>query len=291
MRVLREFGPNWRGMMNPFWLLLGVVSLFPRWSLMGANVVSFVYSFYATTLQSYVDDRGMVDYRKLKSAGVELRAFIQELAKMSPENHPEIFPTRETRLAYWINAYNAFVLKGVMDSYPTRSVRSSKTLYGYLFFRRLKFETGGRKYTLNHIENEIIRKQYQDPLVHFALVSASMGCARLSRDPFLPEHLQDQLNAAARMFIGDNRNVRVDPAAGKILLSKLFAPSWYEGDFLYWYSVHFPGSKPSIQDYLKLYLSPDRKRLLEANPLLKREYIDYDWSLNDQALYSAPSVG
>jgi hypothetical protein len=291
MTTLREYGSPRRGKHNVFWLLFGPAFLTSALSLRGANTVPFDYSFYGKTLQSYVDDRGLVDYRKLKSAGVELRAFVQQLAKVSPENHPEIFPTREAQLAYWVNAYNAFALKGVVDSYPTRSVHSSKTMYGFLFFRRLKFEVGGRKYTLNHIENEIIRKQYQDPRVHFALVSASMGCPRLSREPFLPDHLQEQLDVATRVFIGENRNVRVDPAAGKIFLSKIFAPSWYEGDFLYWYSGRFPGSKPGILDYLKLYLSADRKRLLETNPLLKQEYIEYDWSLNDQTLHPASSVG
>ena len=287
MTALRECDIGRRGKLTIVWLLFGPAFLNLPVSLSGANTLPFDYSFFGKTLQSYVDDRGLVDYRKLKSAGVELRAFVQQLAKVSPENHPEIFATREARLAYWVNAYNAFALKGVVDSYPTRSIHSSKTIYGFLFFRRLKFEAGGRKYTLNHIENEIIRKQYQDPRVHFALVSASMGCPRLSREPFLPERLQEQLDVAARVFIGESRNVQVDLAAGKIFLSKIFAPSWYEGDFLFWYLVKFPGSKPGIQDYLRLYLSADRKRLLETNPSLKREYIEYDWSLNDQTLYPA----
>ena len=253
--------------------------------LAASNSVAFDYSFYAETLKAHVDQRGLVDYEKLNSTGAELRAFVQQLAKVSPENHPEIFPTRETQLAYWINAYNAFALKGVADNYPTRSVRSIKYVYG--FFWRIRFETGAHKYTLRHIENEIIRKRYQDPRIHFALVCATMGCPRLRREPFLPEQLNEQLDAAARLFIGEDRNVRIDGEAGKLWLSKIFAPSWYEGDFLYWYSLRFPGSKPGIRDYLELYLPADRKRPLEDHPRLKLEYLDYDWSLNDQALHPA----
>jgi hypothetical protein len=263
------------------WLVL---CFFPS-RLMASNSVSFDYSLYAETLKTYVNQSGLVNYQKLKSAGAELRAFVQQLAKTSPENHPEIFPTRETQLAYWINAYNAFALKGVADNYPTKSIRSIKYLYG--FFWRIKFEAGRRKYTLRHIENEIIRKRYQDPRIHFTLVYASMGCPRLRQEPFLPERLSEQLDEVARSFIEEDRNVRIDGTAGRLWLSRIFAPSWYEGDFLYWYSMKFPGSKPEIRNYLALYLSADRKQLLDTHPHLKTEYLDFDWSLNDQALHPA----
>lgn len=261
-----------------------IFGFFPS-SLMASNAASFDYSLYAETLKNYVNPSGLVNYQKLKSAGAELRAFVQQLARTSPENHPEIFPNRETQLAYWINAYNAFALKGVTDNYPTKSIRSIKYLYG--FFWRMKFEAGRRKYTLRHIENEIIRKRYQDPRIHFTLVYASMGCPRLRREPYLPERLSQQLDEGARSFIGENQNVQIDEADGKLRLSKVFAPSWYEGDFLYWYSLKFPGSKPGIRNYLALYLSNGRKQLLEAHPYLKPEYLDFDWSLNDQALHPA----
>ena len=265
----------------PAWLVL---CLSPSMSV-ASNSVSFDYSLYAEALKTYVDPSGLVNYKKLKSNGAELRAFVQQLARTSPENHPEIFPTRETQLAYWINAYNAFALKGVVDNYPTKSVRSIKYVYG--FFWRIKFESGRQKYTLRHIENEIIRKRYQDPRIHFTLVYASMGCPRLRREPFLPNHLNEQLDEVARSFIGEARNVRIEGEEGRLQLSKIFAPSWYEGDFLYWYSLKFPGSRPAIRNYLALYLSADRKQWLEAHPYLKTEYIDFDWSLNDQALHSA----
>ncbi|HVN83051.1 MAG TPA: DUF547 domain-containing protein [Terriglobia bacterium] len=261
-----------------------ILEFFPP-RLMASTPIPFDYSLYAETLKTYVDQNGLVNYQRLKSAGAELRAFVQQLAKTSPENHPEIFPNRETQLAYWINAYNAFALKGVTDNYPTKSIRSIKYLYG--FFWRMKFETGRRKYTLRHIENEIIRKRYQDPRIHFTLVYASMGCPRLRREPFLPERLSEQLDDGARSFIEETQNVQIDETDGKLRLSKIFAPSWYEGDFLYWYSLKHPGSKPEIRNYLALYLSSGRKKLLEAHPNLKTEYLDFDWSLNDQALHPA----
>ncbi len=270
------------------WLVGIWCSIASPMMLRAANSNHFDYSFYEKTLQSCIDDRGLVDYRNLKLAGVEFQAFIQQLAKFSPENHPEIFPNREAQLAYWINAYNAFALKGAVDNYPTRSVRNIRYMYG--FFWRLRFDAGGRRYTLRHIENEIIRKRYQDPRIHFALVWAAMGCPRLDRQPFLPERLNEQLESAAHLYIGETRNVRIDLESGRLWLSKIFAPSWYQGDFLYWYSVHYPESKPGISDYLKLYLPPDLKRLLEANPRLKPEYIDYDWLLNDQALHPVPKL-
>lgn len=249
----------------------------------------FDYSFYQKVLHDNLDERGLVNYSQLKAEGTSLSAHLQQLARVSPENQPELFRTKQSQLAYWLNTYNAFVLKAVVDSYPTRSVRSIKYFYG--FFWRIKFEAGGRTYTLRHIENEIIRKQYGDPRVHFVLVFASVGCPRLWPEVFVPEKLDAQLEAATRAFINENRNVRIDPAQGRLWLSKIFARSWYEGDFLYWYSQKFPGSRPTIRDYLKLYLSPERKRLLETLPDSKPLYFDHDWSLNDQALYSSGHAG
>ena len=88
-------------------------------------------------------------------------------ASTAPESHPDRFPTREHELAYWINAYNAFTLRGVLDAYPIASVKDAFALSG--FFNRQTFVAGGREMTLDHLENQIIRPTYQEPRIHFAV--------------------------------------------------------------------------------------------------------------------------
>ncbi|MEW6734934.1 MAG: DUF547 domain-containing protein [Acidobacteriota bacterium] len=242
-----------------------------------AGSEKFDHSLFDHVLRQFVDARGYVNYTALKAQRGELDAYIEMLARTSPTNVPTLFPDRAARLAYWINAYNAFVLRGVIDNYPTDSVRDIYALYG--FFWRLKFVTGGEKISLRKLENEIIRKQFSEPRIHFAIVCASEGCPRLANEAYFPERLEEQLQAQAHKFINEERNVRIDEQQNRLYLSKIF--DWFENDFLH----VLPGKERErkITDYLKRYLSPTRQQALARLSTLRIEYIDYDWRINDQA--------
>ncbi|MBI2956572.1 MAG: DUF547 domain-containing protein, partial [Acidobacteria bacterium] len=113
------------------------------------------YSAYARVLEHYVTPEGHVRYAELKRNPGDLEAFLQQLALASPESHPALFATREAQLAYWINAYNAFVVHAVVEAYPVNSVRDLRFGLGLLFFKRARFVAGGKKYSLDDIEHGI----------------------------------------------------------------------------------------------------------------------------------------
>ena len=237
---------------------------------------SFDHNTFNKVLQKYVDENGYVNYNALKSDRAELDSYIEALGHTSPSSSPSLFPDKNSKLAYWINAYNAFTLRGIIDNYPTKSVRDIYALYG--FFWRIKFTTGGKKMSLRALENEIIRK-FNEPRIHFAIVCASEGCPRLSREAYVPERLEAQLETQAQKFINEERNVKIDTKTNALHMSKIF--DWFAEDFL----VAFPGEKDKkkVTQYLKPYLNASRRQALEQLKTDKIEYIEYDWRINDQA--------
>lgn len=237
---------------------------------------TFDHSVFHNVLQKYVNENGYVDYASLKNDRGDLDSYVETLGRTSPTNSPSLFPDKNSKLAYWINAYNAFTLRGVIDNYPTKSVRDIHAVYG--FFWRIKFNAGGKKMSLRALENEIIRK-FDEPRIHFAIVCASEGCPRLSREAYTGEHLDSQLETQAKKFINEERNVKFDTKANSIQMSKIF--DWFAEDFL----VAFPGEKDKkkVTEYLKLYLNSSSRQNLQQLKASKIEYIEYDWRINDQA--------
>lgn len=233
------------------------------------------YSAYARVLENFVTPEGRVRYAALKQDPEDLDAFLAELAAVSPVSHPERFPTDDHKIAYWINAYNAFVLKSVIEDYPVESVIRLGTLWGALFFKRSKHEAGGREYSLDDIEHGILRRQFQEPRIHFAVNCASASCPALRGELYRAQRLDAQLDAQARDFIRKQQNVWL---RGNILfLSKIF--DWYKQDFLK--ALERDGIKnPSLADYVAHYLPAETaRRLREESPRI--EFYDYDWALND----------
>ena len=240
----------------------------------------FDHSALDRALRVYVDARGWVDYTGLKGRPEDLNAYVALLGRVSPANHPERFPSRADSLAYWINAYNAFVLKGVVDHYPVKSVKDIKILSG--FFNRTDFTAGGKTYTLNDIEHGILRGVFQDPRIHAAINCASIGCPRLPQKAFQPGDLDARLEEEMWAFIREPRNVRIDWKEPAIYLSEIF--KWFEEDFTGWYRRTKGVKEARIIDYLMRYLPEEDRALLKAHPAVKVRYIDYDWRLNDQKL-------
>jgi hypothetical protein len=238
----------------------------------------FDHSSFNRVLQKYVDDRGYVNYAGLKSDRGDLDGYVNELARTSPTNAPARFSSREAQLAYWINAYNAFVLKGVLDHYPIESVRDVHALYG--FFWRIKFTAGGQKMSLRSLENKILREKYREPRIHFAIVCASEGCPRLAREAYIPSRLDEQLDLQARKFINEDRNVKFDGA--RLQLSKIF--DWFSDDFTAQQAGNQKqADKKKVTDYLRRYLTPERLKELEKLREPRIDYFEYDWRINDQA--------
>ena len=239
----------------------------------------FDHSAWDHELKAHVNSVGEVDYAAIKADRKDLDRYIGQLSTASPENHPGLFPTRADQFAYWINAYNAFITRGVVGSYPTHSVRDLGALMG--FFRRVEYTAGGRKMSLSALENDILRKKFADPRVHFSIVCASLGCPMLARSAFTGANLERLLDQQARRFINQRRNVTVDAATNTVRLSKIFG----------WYTPDFVGSKgkTALLDYIRRYARPETLRALDALKQPKIRFYDYDWSINDPGSRSRSS--
>ena len=232
---------------------------------------TFDHSTWDRVVKTYVNDIGEVDYAAIKSNRKDLDQYIAQLGEASPVNRRELFPSRQHELAYWINAYNAFVTRGVVYAYPTKSVRDLGFLYG--FFRRKDYTAGGEKISLLHLEDDILRKQYRDPRIHFAIVCASLSCPFLPREAFTGDNLEAQLDRAARLYINQRRNFTPHASRNEITLGAVYGLRDYVQDF--------EATGVKLLDYVRRYLSDENRRALDALKNPKIKFYDYDWAIND----------
>jgi Protein of unknown function, DUF547 len=216
-------------------------------------------------LKKYVLDNGTIQYAALKAGLDPLARFVQQIGAVSPDSHPSLFPSRAHKLAYWLNTYNALVLWAMAKEYPEKKDRLGSLIGRYQFFMRIKFKAGGRDFSLNEIETNAIRKHFQEPRIHFAIVCASRGCPWLSRDAFTGERLEEQLEARTRLFLNQTRNIRFNSAQREVSLSQIF--EWYKEDF------------SDSTENLPAFIGKYRTELRQGK--WKVRYIEYDWGIND----------
>ena len=187
----------------------------------------FPHEILDRVLKEHVGDTGKVDYRALRLQQHDLVAYVDSLALVSPKSHGSRFSGSEDRLAYWINAYNALVLKGVVAAYPVASVMAIFT-EGW-FFREQKFAVGGVEMTLDHLENRIIRPEFKDARIHFAINCAAASCPPLENRAFDGPTLEQRLDAATKRFSRTSSHVRIDRDSKTVYLSKIM--EWFASDF------------------------------------------------------------
>lgn len=219
-------------------------------------------------LHQYVDANGKVDYQTWQAnAAQQLKDWLRQLSEIDP-NH-DLDPNQ--RLAFWLNLYNALVIDQVLEQYPITSIRP--TVLGIpnwviflRFFQKTVYQQGDRAYSLNQIEHGVIRSDFQDPRVHFALVCAAIGCPLLRNQAYRPDQIQTQLEEDARRFINNPAKVRYEPPF--LYCSKIF--QWYQQDFI--------GVAHSIPQYIAKYLQPEV--CLDATTPIR--YLSYDWQLNQR---------
>lgn len=253
---------------------------------MTTPVAEFSHAEFDRVLSQFVDERGRVDYATLARDTRPLDAYYAQLAAASPDSHPDLFPSEDAKLAYWINAYNAAAIETVLYYYPIESVKDVRSgalfflprLAGFFYLQRI--ELGGRKMNLYDLENGLIRKRFADPRVHFALNCASLGCPRLPRHAFHAATLQNELEVETTKFIGEPRNVAFEAAEHRIGLSSIF--DWYESDFTDWMKQNHPDRPATLIGYVGLYLSPEQTDALYRCDKCEIEFVEYDWALNDQ---------
>jgi hypothetical protein len=233
-----------------------------------ASATSFDYSKFDLLLKAHVDDQGRVDYNAM-AKDTRLQDFIDSLksadtAEMTPNG----------RLAFWINAYNAVTIDKVIKWKPNKSVRETLipgVWTSTKFFTTREHRVAGKQLSQDDIEHEILRKQFNDPRIHFAIVCASSSCPQLARFAFTEENVQHRLEAETRKYLNSDRGVRIDYTENALYLSKIFD----------WFAIDFKNKSGSVLAFIKPYLNESAMAFLDRKP--KISYIHYNWALNAKA--------
>ena len=220
------------------------------------------HEIFDKLLKKYVNDKGVVNYAGFKKEQKEFTKYQELISNNSPANNW----SKNEKLAYWINAYNAFTIQLILDNADQKitSIKDIGSKIKIAFLNTpwdVKFIViGGKKMDLNNIEHGIIRKQFKEPRIHFALVCAAKSCPPLRNEAFTAERLDAQLNSQAEKFINDNSKNSVSANSAEV--SKIF--DWYGMDF-----------KPTpiievLNKYSKTKMSTKGKITFKT----------YDWALN-----------
>ena len=249
-----------------FLLTVSALGFFSCRSLNPTNPYSspIKHDLWDELLKAHVREDGLVDYQGFQRDNEKLQKYLTILQDSAPNNKWG----ESDQIAYWINAYNAFTVDLILRNYPLESIKDIGSSVQIPFVNSpwdIKFiNIGGKKYDLNNIEHNILRKNFEEPRIHFAIVCASSSCPKLRTEAFTGERLDEQLTEQAREFLSDpSRNVL---AQNKIQISRIF--KWFGGDF---------EKKGSIQEFIDQYSDVD------VNSGAQIEYLEYDWGINDLA--------
>lgn len=244
-----------------FALLLAVACTSPK-STFAANGDAPNHEAWTVLLAKHVRASGLVDYKGFIADKVELNAYADYLS----DNPPTEEWSDQEKIAYWINAYNVFTVKLIVDNYPVESIKDLNPSLSIPTVRSVWtkewFQIGGEDFSLDRIEHKILRKDFVEPRIHFAVNCASIACPVLRNEAYTAENLDKQLDEQARLFLNDASRNNITP--DRVEVSKIF--SWFGGDFK---------ESQSLIQYLNKYSN------VQIDEKAKVRFMDYDWNLND----------
>ncbi len=242
------------------------------------------YRAYAKVLDAHVQVP-RVDYAALVKNRQQLDAVVEELGRVSSTAYDSW--TRTQQIAFWINAYNVFTLRSIVDNYPieggwfslhpSNSIRQIDGVWD-----ELRWEAGGRSVTLDQIEHEILRPTFKEARAHFAVNCASVSCPPLQPEPYIAERLDAQLDAAARAYLGSEHGLQL--RGSRLELSSIL--DWYGDDFIAEFASQLPGGRPAKERSVLAVVAtfgPPEAAALAKSDKARVGYLSYDWSLNDVA--------
>ncbi len=253
------------------------------------KTAQFAYDTYAEVLGLYVDNRGMVNYEELKQNRDKLDAFVTSIGELDSLVYDSWDDTH--KIAFLINAYNALTLRLIIDHYPIKASFFKSFIWPKNSIRqisgawdRITFTVMGKTMTLDHIEHNILRTDFNEPRIHMALVCASKGCAKLARVPYAGETLNEQLNYYTALFVNNPEKIRIDKEKNTVFLSKYF--QWFGDDFVPTYGTtdsfkNYNEIERAALNFISMYVSEEDRQYL-AKGGYSIEYLGYDWSLNEQ---------
>lgn len=215
-------------------------------------------SIYNDLLQKHVTKDGIVNYKSFKADEAKLDTYISYLEKTTPASSW----SENKQKAFWINTYNAYTIKLILENYPLKSImdikQDGKTAWKIPFAK-----VGGKTYTLDYIEHEILRKNLFDPRIHVGVNCASISCPKLGNIAFTEENIDANLEKLMKTFINDSSRNKI--TNNKVQISSIF--DWFKEDFT---------KNGSVIDYLNKYSNT------EINSNAAISYLKYDWSLNNK---------
>ncbi len=222
------------------------------------------HSAFDRLLKKYVNEKGLVNYKGFKS---EETAFNQYLDLLSKNPPTDAWPKNE-QMAYWINAYNAYTIRLILNHYPVKSIKDIGSKIKIPFVTTpwaAKFFTiGGNKMSLDNIEHGTLRKKYDDPRIHFTLVCASISCPRLRNEAYTAAKLESQMDDQGRDFLNNPTKNKITKDEAQ--LSNYF--NWYKGDW-----------NDNGQSVVKWVDKYSTTKITEDTRI---SYLDYNWNLNEQ---------
>ena len=210
------------------------------------------YQFFETFLQKYVSENGKVNYTKINSNKVDLDKVVARFEDLKPKENW----SKNEKLAYWINAYNAYSIKLIVDNYPLKSILDVSNAWKINFIN-----LDGSKISLDDIDFRILKK-LNEPRIHFAINCASYSCPSLKNRAFYPDTIEEELENAAVTFLNDSERNQITKKEAK--LSKLF--DWFSADFI---------TQTDLVGFINQYSK------IKINANTKISFLDYNWSLNN----------
>ena len=208
-------------------------------------------------LQKHVRANGTVNYEGFIADKTKLQSYLNTLSK----NAPKAQWSQKEHLAFWINAYNAFTIKAIVDHYPVKSITEIKPSDAKNIWKSSFFSIGGKKMSLDQIENDVLRVEFDEPRMHFAINCASISCPVLRNEAYVAAKLDVQLTEQSKRFFRDqSKNVL---SANSVKISSIF--NWFQEDFT---------KHGTLIDFINKYAD------VRISQSAKVSYMDYDWNLN-----------
>jgi hypothetical protein len=246
--------------------------------LFAAGTLKPDHSLLDGILKDHVNN-GWVNYKAMKSDD-RVKQYIDYIKAIDTAS---IDP--KERLAFWINAYNAWTLKIALDNYPLKNFKElgAALVIGTIFKstiwdKDLVTMNGKTVMTLNEIENDIIR-EYRDARIHFSIVCAAKSCPPLRSEAYTGDKLSEQLDEQTRMFLSDTKKNQFDFEKKELKLSNIF--NWFEGDFKK--DLSFGKQKGTVIKFIARYVPKETAdKLLAQEKDLDIDHLEYDWSLNGE---------
>jgi hypothetical protein len=213
-------------------------------------------SIFDSLLQKNVDKTGRVDYQSLKNNETLLDNYLAYIQN----NEPTKEWSSNKKKAFWINTYNAYTIKIILNNYPLKSIRDIK-IDGKTAWKIPFVKVGQKRYTLDQIEHEILRKKFNDPRIHVGINCASVSCPRLWDFAFTEDNIASSLDNLMKEFINDTTRNKISKK--NVALSEIF--NWFSKDFI---------KNGTIISYLNTYAA------IKISEKASIKYLTYDWSLN-----------